>query len=352
MGGSWRPRQWGVLLAYLWYAGGRADACRIALRLPASLPGVANKYWSTSSTRAVFWRERQGGGRLLWDFDATVVGWGRQRYAARTVGPLGFLDLRQYVGTGWSMRGQHPPAGFRVARRSQTGRAELALVMGGDSCDRRGLLCSGEGSRRLSVEGVHRTESAGGERKLGIEAVMEQLSGIPILSSSLRPSGALAIIFLVPRGKTGAIRTLATAVARLDFLVSIPLWFAFDRESRVPVRRAASGSPLASSTTSASTGSRSPHPPDDSRGVDRGGLLYTAIHEREKIYVLLLLLQPHDRDFCCLDLFLSRVLEVCSSDVFLIGVGAGSPALRAIKFFLLHAGGLGPDVLGIIALTS
>ena len=57
------------------------------------------------------------------------------------------------------------------------------------------------------------------------------LNDIPILSvvTYVPLAGALLLVFLVGREKTGAIKAIATAVAGLDFLLSIPLWFAFDR---------------------------------------------------------------------------------------------------------------------------
>ena len=57
------------------------------------------------------------------------------------------------------------------------------------------------------------------------------LNDIPILSvvTYVPLAGALLLVFFVGREKTGAIQTIATAVAGLDFLLSIPLWFAFDR---------------------------------------------------------------------------------------------------------------------------
>src|SRR4249919_3578383 len=57
------------------------------------------------------------------------------------------------------------------------------------------------------------------------------LSHMPILSlvAYIPLLGALAIVFLIPREKGATIRSVATAAALLDFLVSLPLWFAFDR---------------------------------------------------------------------------------------------------------------------------
>jgi len=55
------------------------------------------------------------------------------------------------------------------------------------------------------------------------------LNSIPILSivAYIPLAGALAIVFLFPKEKTGPIKYFATLVAGLDFVVSLPLWFAF-----------------------------------------------------------------------------------------------------------------------------
>src|SRR5262245_9692902 len=56
-------------------------------------------------------------------------------------------------------------------------------------------------------------------------------SHIPILSivTYIPLAGALAVIFLIPKEKTATIRAFATFVAAVDFVVSLPLWWAFDR---------------------------------------------------------------------------------------------------------------------------
>ncbi|MEP6995390.1 MAG: Fe-S-binding domain-containing protein, partial [Acidobacteriota bacterium] len=60
---------------------------------------------------------------------------------------------------------------------------------------------------------------------------MEQLTQLPILSivAYIPLLGALAIVFLIPKEKTGAIKAFATLVAVIDFAVSLPLWWSFDR---------------------------------------------------------------------------------------------------------------------------
>jgi len=57
------------------------------------------------------------------------------------------------------------------------------------------------------------------------------LTSIPILSiiTYIPLLGALAIVFLIPKEKTGAIKAFATLVAVIDFAVSLPLWWSFDR---------------------------------------------------------------------------------------------------------------------------
>jgi len=49
------------------------------------------------------------------------------------------------------------------------------------------------------------------------------LSSLPILSiiTYIPLAGALLIVFLVPKEKTGTIKAIATAVAALDFVVSL-----------------------------------------------------------------------------------------------------------------------------------
>ena len=51
------------------------------------------------------------------------------------------------------------------------------------------------------------------------------MNGLLSLLILLPTAGALAILFL-PREKTGPIKALATAVAGLTFVLSLPLWFA------------------------------------------------------------------------------------------------------------------------------
>ena len=54
---------------------------------------------------------------------------------------------------------------------------------------------------------------------------------IPILSivTYIPLAGALAVVFLVPKERTGAIQAISTVIVLVDFVVSLPLWFLFER---------------------------------------------------------------------------------------------------------------------------
>ncbi|HXM77412.1 MAG TPA: proton-conducting transporter membrane subunit, partial [Thermoanaerobaculia bacterium] len=185
-------------------------------------------------------------------------------------------------------------------------------------------------------------------------------TGFPILSivAYIPLVGALAIVFLIPKEKTRAIRAFATFVAALDFAVSLPLWFSFDRaKAGYQFVERASWIP--------SLGV------DYHFGIDGISLVllllttfvgfiavycsYTAITERQKeYYILLLLLQTFMiGTFCCLDFFLFYVFwEIMLVPMyFLIGVWGGQRRLyAAIKFFLYTLAGSVLMLLGIIAL--
>ena len=183
---------------------------------------------------------------------------------------------------------------------------------------------------------------------------------IPILSvvTYIPLLGALAIVFFLPKEKAGAIRTVATVVAVLDLVVSLPLWFLFDRgrEGYQFVEQASwipslgvsyhfgiDGITLLLILLTTLT------------GVIAVACSYTAINERQKeYYVLLLLLQTFMiGTFCCLDLFLFYVFwEVMLVPMyFLIGVwGSDRRLYAAIKFFLYTLAGSVLMLLGIIAL--
>jgi NADH-quinone oxidoreductase subunit M len=183
---------------------------------------------------------------------------------------------------------------------------------------------------------------------------------IPILSiiTYIPLVGALAIVFLIPKEKTGTIKAFATFVAVLDFVVSLPLWWAFDRGK--------DGYQFVEKAEWIPSLGVSYH-----FGIDGISLVlillttlmgviaivcsYTAISDRQKeYYVLLLLLQTFMiGTFCCLDLFLFYVFwEVMLVPMyFLIGVWGGQRRLyAAIKFFLYTLAGSVLMLLGIIAL--
>ncbi|HTY40379.1 MAG TPA: NADH-quinone oxidoreductase subunit M [Thermoanaerobaculia bacterium] len=186
------------------------------------------------------------------------------------------------------------------------------------------------------------------------------LSQIPILSiiTYIPLVGALALVFLFPKERTGAIKAFATLVAAVDLAVSLPLWWAFDR--------ARDGYQFVEKASWIPSLGVHYH-----FGIDGISLVlillttivgliaiycsYSAITERQKeYYVLLLLLQTFMiGTFCCLDLFLFYVFwEVMLVPMyFLIGVWGGQRRLyAAIKFFLYTLAGSVLMLLGIIAL--
>ena len=61
--------------------------------------------------------------------------------------------------------------------------------------------------------------------------MFEWLDQIPILSTIcyLPLAGALIVVLLMRKASDDAVRVFTTAVVALDFLVSIPLWFGFER---------------------------------------------------------------------------------------------------------------------------
>ncbi len=170
--------------------------------------------------------------------------------------------------------------------------------------------------------------------------------------------GALAIIFFLKREQTRAIRAVATVVAGLDFLVSIPLWFLYDPHGPAFqfVYKAEWIPSIGSSYYF---------------GVDGISILlillttllgfisvyssFTAITHREKeYYVFLLVLQTGMLGvFMALDFVLFYVFwEVMLVPMyFLIGVWGGPRKLyAAIKFFLYTLVGSVLMLVGILAL--
>jgi len=170
--------------------------------------------------------------------------------------------------------------------------------------------------------------------------------------------GALFIIFFVNKEKTGAIKMIATVVAGLDFVISLPLWFLYDP----------AGAEFQFATQAdwiPSVGVQYLF------GVDGFSILlillttmlgfisvyssYSAINHREKeYYVFLLMLQTGMMGvFCALDFVLFYVFwEVMLVPMyFLIGVWGGPRKLyAAIKFFLYTLVGSVLMLVGILAL--
>src|SRR5258707_965244 len=187
-----------------------------------------------------------------------------------------------------------------------------------------------------------------------------QLSNIPILSiiTYVPLVGALALVFLFSKDRPGPIKAFATFVAGLDFVISVPPWFFFQRgKPRDQFEEPASWIP--------SLGV------DYHFGIDGISLVllllttlvgfiavyssYSAIQERQKeYYVLLLLLQTFMiGTFCCLDFFLFYVFwEIMLVPMyFLIGIWGGPRRLyAAIKFFLYTLSGSVLMLLSILAL--
>jgi NADH-quinone oxidoreductase subunit M len=190
--------------------------------------------------------------------------------------------------------------------------------------------------------------------------MFDWVHNVPILSivAYVPLLGALCVIFFMKKDQTALIRKFATGVVALDFLLSLPLWFAYQR-----------GGELFQFKES--------HPWIQSIGVryefgiDGIALLlvllttllgvlaflssWTAIHEREKeYYVFLLLLQTGMLGvFMALDFFLFYVFwEVMLVPMyFLIGIWGGPRKLyAAIKFFLYTLAGSVLMLLGILAL--
>jgi NADH-quinone oxidoreductase subunit M len=189
------------------------------------------------------------------------------------------------------------------------------------------------------------------------------MHNVPILSiiCYLPLAGALLIAFGMKSSQGALIRKVATGIVFVDFLLSLPLWFLFDRNG--------TGDHLFQF--------RETHWWIESIGVkyDFGidgialllvllttllGVLaflssWTAVHDREKeYYIFLLLLQTGMLGvFMALDFFLFYVFwEVMLVPMyFLIGIWGGPRRLyAAIKFFLYTLVGSVLMLLGILAL--
>jgi NADH-quinone oxidoreductase subunit L len=130
----------GFLLAFSWYAKGHGQVpAKIAAAVPGVYRAVLNKYYVDEFYEAVFVEGvAKGGGRALWEVDATVVDLIPNGAAAVTRGLSWIASaFDQYVVDGLvNGLANTLQAGFRVSRRAQTGRVQnYALVMGA------GLFC-------------------------------------------------------------------------------------------------------------------------------------------------------------------------------------------------------------------
>ncbi len=126
----------GIYLAWSWYHRGEGRApARLAEAWPGVYKTVSNKYYVDEAYEAVFVRGLAlGGGRLLWEVDATVVDLIPNGAAAVVKGAswvASFFD--QYVVDGLVNGVANVlQALYRLFRRAQTGRVQnYALVMGG-----------------------------------------------------------------------------------------------------------------------------------------------------------------------------------------------------------------------------
>ncbi len=186
------------------------------------------------------------------------------------------------------------------------------------------------------------------------------MSNLPLLTliTFLPAVGAVIIMLFMKKEQTKAIKGFATAVAVLDFLISLPLWFRFDTsEAGFQFVEKVSWIPTIGVSYFV--------------GIDGISVLlvllttltmiigvvcsFTAIEEREKEYYVCLLLLATGMlgTFIALDIFLFYVFfEITLVPMyFLIGVWGGPRKLyAAIKFFLYTLFGSVLMLLGILAL--
>ncbi|MBI2214287.1 MAG: NADH-quinone oxidoreductase subunit M [Acidobacteria bacterium] len=172
--------------------------------------------------------------------------------------------------------------------------------------------------------------------------------------------GALLILFFVNKESSRAIKTIATFFTGSTFLISLVLWFRYDRSSDAPIFQFVERFSWIPSIGV-----------DYFFGIDGIAMLlivlttllsfiaiycsFTAIEQRQKeYYVLLLMLETGMIGvFCALDFFLFYVFwEVMLVPMyFLIGVWGGPRKLyAAIKFFLYTLAGSVLMLLAILAL--
>jgi NADH-quinone oxidoreductase subunit L len=130
----------GIYVAWAWYVKGQGRTPeRLAREWPGVYRAVANKYFVDEAYDRVFVRGAAlGGGRFLWEVDATIVDLIPNGAAAVTRGFSWIAALfDQYVVDGLvNGLADTLAAAFRLLRRAQTGRVQnYALIMGG------GLFC-------------------------------------------------------------------------------------------------------------------------------------------------------------------------------------------------------------------
>ena len=135
MGASVAVAGLGIFLALSWYLRGQGRVPeRLAQRFPGIYRTLSNKYYVDEFYDAVFVEGlAKGGGRLLWEVDATVVDLIPNGAAAVTRG-LSWVSsaFDQYVVDGLVNGVANTlQAAFRVFRRAETGRVQnYALFMG------------------------------------------------------------------------------------------------------------------------------------------------------------------------------------------------------------------------------
>jgi NADH-quinone oxidoreductase subunit L len=136
MGASVAVATAGILIAIRWYGQGAGETPqKIAQAWPGVYKAVVNKYYVDELYEKVFVEGlAKGGGRLLWDFDATVVDGAVNGARNATIAASWLSSLfDQYVVDGLvNGLANTLQAGFRLFRGAQTGRVQnYALIMGG-----------------------------------------------------------------------------------------------------------------------------------------------------------------------------------------------------------------------------
>ena len=136
MGASVAVATAGILLAVRWYGQGAGETPhKLAEAWPGVYRAVSNKYYVDELYNRVFVEGlAKGGGRLLWDFDATIVDGAVNGARDATLAASWLSTLfDQYVVDGLvNGLANTLQAGFRLFRGAQTGRVQnYALIMGG-----------------------------------------------------------------------------------------------------------------------------------------------------------------------------------------------------------------------------